>query len=143
MSEVLYLIDLPAPPAAVADALWHWQEYLRFLPSAGPRKQALCAGIEREYHHITRKLQAQYHDAEPNASIAYDYFLGEQMEAYIHELSPARREIVIGVHLKHLKVSIMLRTIFKSLPEGRREEKFTNELRSAYDALAGKLCRKK
>lgn len=137
MSEVRYLIYLPQPPEAVAEAIEHWIQWLRFLPKAGPRAQTTCAGIEKHYAHITKKLQAQYHPSEPDERAMYDWRKGEAMEAYIHELSDRRRDIVIGVHIKHTKIPVMLRT------HKVTEDKFINELRSAYNALAGKLCRKK
>lgn len=137
--EIPYLLDLPQPPKVVDDALWHWKEYLRFLPKAGPKVPTMCAGIEREYHHITRKLQAQYHDNEPNEALMYDWRIGAAMEKYIHELSDIRRDIVTGRHHNNTPVPVMVGW-FKSYKPEEREARFTQELRSAYLSLAGKLC---
>ena len=132
--DVKYLINLPAPPLVVADAIDAWIQYLRFLPRPGPKLPGMCAGIEKEYRHITKKLQAQYHPNEPDESQMYDWRKGEAMERHIHALAPRRKDIVIGVHFKNTKIPTMLHELKIN------EEKFHRELRSAYLTLAGKLC---
>lgn len=132
-----HLFDLPQPPQVVADAIDNWIQYLRFLPRPGPKLPGMCSGIEKEYRHITKKLQAQYWPAEPDESQMYDYRIGESMEAHVHSLSPRRRDIVVGIHIKHTKIPTMLYELKIN------EEKFHSELQSSYDVLAGKLCKKK
>ena len=132
--EIPYLDLLPQPPEVVADALWHWREWLRFLPAVGPRPQTMCSGIEREYRHITRKLQAQYHSQDPDEKNMYDWKLGEATERHINSLPSRRKQIVRGIHIHHTPIPTLLYRL------KMREEQFHQELRSAYNQLAGKLC---
>lgn len=134
--ETPYLDLLPQPPALVDDHLFHWCQWLRFLPYGGPRQPTMCASIEREYYlQITRKLQSQYHPAEPDERLMYDWRKGERMEKAIHELPEKRRDSVIWVHWKHIPIPKILRGLkFKD------EQAFHMELTGAYRQLAGKLC---
>lgn len=132
--EIPFHTDLAPPPEAVGIAIDHWLEYLRFLPKVGPKVPTMCAGIEREYHHITRKLQAQYHDNEPNEALMYDWKVGEAMERHVNALPPVRRDIIRGIHHHHTPIPTLLWRL------KIREERFHQELRSAYLSLAGKLC---
>jgi hypothetical protein len=132
-----YLDQLPHPPPLVEDALYHWQQWLRFLPSAGPRKQVTCAGIEREYANITKKLQAQYHPPELDEKHMYDWRKGEAMDGHIQSLPTARKEIILGIHLRHTPLPVLLRKLRMG------EERFHGELKNTYLTLVGKLCRRK
>lgn len=132
--EISSLIDLEPPPPVVEAAIWHWVQWLRFLPKAGPKVPSLCAGIERDYAHITRKLQAQYHDAEPDESQMFDWRTGESMERHINSLPSLRKQIIRGIHIHHTPITTLLWRL------QIKEPRFHQELRSAYLSLAGKLC---
>lgn len=132
--EIPFLDQLPQPPEAVANAIWSWQQWLRFLPSVGPRPQTMCGGIEKEYRHVARKLQCQYHPSDPDEKNMYDFWLGVNTEKHINSLPPKRRDIVRGIHIHHTPIPTMLYRL------KMREEQFHQELRSAYNQLAGKLC---
>ena len=132
--EIPYISDLPQPPTAVALALDAWIQWLRFLPKVGPRTPGMCAGIEKEYRHITRKLQSQYHDQDPDESQMYDYRLGESMERHINSLPSLRKQIIRGIHIHHSPIPTLLWRL------QIKEPRFHQELRSAYLSLAGKLC---
>ena len=129
--------DLPQPPPVVENAIHHWLEYLRFLPKAGPPAQTMCAGIEREYHHITRKLQAQYHEQEPDEKQMYDYWLGKRMEEeLIRSLPDTKKGVLKSLHYSHHTVPMILREYKLS------ERSLLAEIRGAYLMLGAKLCQK-
>ena len=142
--EISSLIDLPQPPKVVDEALWHWKEYLRFLPAAGPRKQTTCAGIEKTYAlHVTKKLQCQYPPAEPDERQMYDWKLGEEMDkVFMPALSKRQRLVVKAIHVLHMPIELQLRKFFYMHREEDREGRFHLEIEAAYDILLGKLCRR-
>lgn len=156
--EISSLIDLEPPPPVVEAAIWHWQQYLRFLPWPGPRRGAISVQGDREHLNLTRALQKEMESNAPNIkkiaelraalsdlerregiapdeSQGYDWRTGDAME-YQHVISlPAlRREIIRGVHIYHTPIEIMLDQL------KIKEPRFHQELRSAYLSLAGKLC---
>lgn len=161
--EISSLIDLEPPPPVVEAAIWHWQQYLRFLPWPGPRRGAISVQGDREHLNLTRALQKEMESNAPNikkiaelrAALAdlerregiapdesqcYDWRTGEAMERCVHELTARRCSMVKAVHINHTPLPTQLETLFYMYPEDDREWKYHQELRSAYLSLAGKLC---
>lgn len=120
-------------PQIVDDAIYHWLQWLHELPPAGPLAEQTCGSIEKLYAlHIVQKLQAQYHP--PEVKTLYDWRMGETMNRHIDALPEPRKGLIRAVHYHNKNIGTAAKRC------GITRDKAQDELRRAYNQLAGKLC---
>ena len=126
------MIDLPAPPPIVANAIHSWRCWNRALPPYGPPVSNTCGSEEKIYAlHTTRKLQAQYH--EPDIRPVFDRALGEKFNEIWKTLQDTQRQII----KEQLCTNYNLEALRRRLRMSGQE--LIAQLRSAYHTLAARL----